>query len=305
MKTRVSALLVGAAIIVLVSHVCAWGPLAHFSAAPTGGTRMTQNLPDLWLSRQDPGGTTYIGKEVSPFFAWSHACLRNGVANVTTPTTITVGPFSTTIPGSVYPVTPTSYGVPAGIEKAGEDIYAMWTNKVLPANKTEIMAITARGFAGHNAADSAVHFSYFQGGTIYNWLVEHWQKEIWAEYCVYIGVYNGDWDWLGNPTVLVATGCTGDGGAICLAQKVFRKNRQTVDAVPDTTGAFKTITVETKAQVDARISSLDGNYVNGLSQTSFVRYSLIADAAGWDAATLLAKYYQGKAAAATAVGAMP
>lgn len=144
---------------------------------------------------------------------------------------------------------------------------------------------------------------------MYNWVVEHALKETWAEYCVYVGVYNGDWDVFGNPTVSIGVGCVGDGGAICLAQKVFRKNRGTVDAVADTTGAFKSINVETKEQVDKRISDVGRSMakdVDEMSAIGFQEYTLIAAAAGWDEPTFwFVKYPLAKGAAATALGAMP
>lgn len=309
MKNRLFVFLCCVGLLIFTpSNTGAWGPFAHYTAAPQG-TEWNQNLPDLWSSKKGIIGIqlpSYAGLEVSEYFGWSHACRRKGMLSAVD-VDISIGPFSVTVLQAVYPKTPTEYGVPAGIEKPGEDIYYIWKNKLLAANKTVKMKKTAHGFVGHNLEDKVVHFSYFEGGSAYKWIVGHAVKEEWAEYCIYVGL-GGGWDIYGNPTTPWAMGCSGDEGIINLAQKVFRKNRQTVDAVPDSTGEFKSITVETSDQIAGRISAMNSDlntYIDDFSLAYFDFIYLVGAAAGWDATTMFTKYNAAKAAAQAGIAGMP
>ena len=290
----------------------AWGPLAHFTAAPHG-TQLQQNLPDLWESHEYAHAfdfPSYAGKEVSEYFGWSHACQRNGLLTAFTGS-YDVGPFSVSLVDVVYPDTPTAYNVPAGVELPGMDMYYIWANKFLAGNQTNLRKKTAQGFVGHNEEDEVVHFSYFLGGSVYNWLVEHALKERWAEFEIYLFL-GGGWDPFGGPSMTWSMGCSADAGIINLGQKLFRKNRQTVDAVP--VGGDDTIVVETAAEISTRISDQDeklSEYFSGIglfnefNYAKYLYWSAVADAAGWNSTTMTGKYTTAKTDALAAITAMP
>lgn len=291
----------------------AWGPFAHFTAAPSA-TQSQQNLPDLWESNAYTHGFDFpdyhVGKEVSEYFGWSHACQRNGLLDAWTGT-VSIGPVSIPLVSVVYPKTPTEHGVPAGVELPGADMYYIYANKFLAGNQTLLRKRTAQGFRCHNVEDKVVHFSYFLGGSVYNWIVEHAFKERWAEFRVYVEL-GGDWNLVTlMPTMPLSMGCSADAGIINLGQKVFRKNRQTVDAAPE---ECDTIVVETAAEISTRISQQDAKLssffsgwwvANDFGLDNYAWYRLVAIAAGWDSSEVWTKYSQAKDDALTAIGTMP
>jgi hypothetical protein len=310
MKTR-TLVIVAVILFAPALRAFAWGPFVHWNVSPNVTLMPYQNLPDLWQSYDPTWGEVWIGAETSAYFAWSHACQRTGVSTTTVPVPIAlgVGLYTITIPVDVvYPNTPTHYGSPNGVEKVEYDIYQIWKNKVLPANATNAMKYTAQGFAGHNAEDGVVHFTYFLGGDPYSWLVGHALKESWwAEYVAYCHL-DGDWDYLGNQTQVYNMSCTGDAGSICLAQKVFRKNRQTVDSVPSMAGVFESITVQTKAQITALISTKNNRMAtqdSTFSDTTYEALQVVAATLGWSDTACVGLYNTAKQNAAGAVAAMP
>ncbi|MCD6393896.1 MAG: hypothetical protein J7M40_10360, partial [Planctomycetes bacterium] len=79
---------------------------AHWTAAPVNGTQLGQNLPDLWSSDAYSQGFIfpdfYVGKEVSEYFGWCHACQRNGLLSAVS-LDINIGPFTVSLVDVVYP----------------------------------------------------------------------------------------------------------------------------------------------------------------------------------------------------------
>jgi len=298
----------------LVSLAEAWGPFVHWELSP-GGTYLQQSLPDMWSSPAYVHGfslPSYAGAEVSGYFAWSHGCERNGMLPAVDLYIALDDLFSVDLFQVVYPATPTQHGVPTGVELPGEDMYYIWTNKFLAANKTTLRKVTAQGFRCHNVEDKVVHFSYFLGGSVYNWIVEHAFKERWAEFVIYIWL-GGGWTSLGYPDTMYSMGCQGDAGIINLGQKVFRKNRQTVDQIP--VGGYDTIVVETAAEISEKISQKDQEFAGFFNawdgwfgefgQAKYVAYNQIATLCGWNPATVIANYITAQSDALTAIGAMP
>jgi hypothetical protein len=182
----------------LACPAIAWGPLAHYQSVVS--YRPAQNLPDLWISRQPiPFGYSAIGVEVAEYFAWSHGCRRSGVVSAAPDWLLELAAWQIAFIDVVYPAEPTPHGVPQGVEEPEEDMKEIINSKLLisnySANELALMKKTARGFAGHNAADSVVHFTYFKGDSIDGWIAEHKIKESWAELAVFeniLGEHNGD-----------------------------------------------------------------------------------------------------------------
>lgn len=292
----------------------AWGPLAHY-ASSVFELRPAQNLPDLWLSRQSPsspGGTLVVGQEVSEYFGWSHACHREGLVLVPVAYTISIVSWELVwLAGIAYPEEPTY--TPEGIETPGGDMKEIITSKLASGkystDELALMKRTARGFAGHNAADHVVHFEYFDGGTIDKWIVEHQLKEQWAELVIFTQL-GGYWE-DGAPVAPYSLGATGHAGLINLAQKVFRKNRQTID---NQYNPRETIVVETSATIATRISSQNADLqdiynANGKYQEVFwTTYQQTAASRGWPILGtdgVLAKYSDACSAAAMAISLIP
>lgn len=204
--------------------------------------------------------------------------------------------------------------MPSGVELPGEDMYYIYANKFLAGNQTFLRKRTAQGFRCHNVEDKLVHYSYYLGGSPYNWIVEHAFKERWAEFIIYTGL-GGSWDPVTlMPTVIWSMGCAADAGIINLGQKVFRKNRQTVDVIPVVPGEYDTIVVETAAEISSRISEKHeklGNFFSGwwiandFNYNKYAWHCLVAAAAGWNPNTVTTKHATAKADALAAIGAMP
>lgn len=277
--------------------------LAHYRASPWD-LRSTQNLPDLWLSRVFTWtSSSNFGWHVNSKFCWSHACRRYGDNSVLGSFEL----FGITFSGVTYPETPTAYGVPEGVQDPGKDMYYIWANKLLSENKTDIMKKTAQGFIGHNTADSYVHFDYYLGGTPSNWMVDHGMKEYWAEFEIFLQ-YGGYWDGQGNPVLSFSMDATGDAGIINLAQKVYRKNRQTVD---NTLEPPQSITVESASSIYTKISNQNSeltNYINDkLDADMYYAYSLYEadESTDWNYVELLTIYSSTQSGVSAALASYP
>lgn len=136
-------------------------------------------------------------------------------------------------------------------------------------------------------------------------------KEKWAEFIVYIE-NGGYWDG-GCPMMQVTMGCSGDAGIINLGQKVFRKNRQTVDSA----STYHTISVESANAISSRITTKDNDLGDFFSYT-FAGVPLFAEftyddyldacdlelEASWSRFDLLDDYDDAKIAALTAYASM-
>jgi hypothetical protein len=310
-------------IIALSAPLWGFGPYDHYKLSPYTYEGYS-NLPDIWKSRDEDWWCNSLtiggGAEPSTYFGWSHDCLRNGVTYCQG--TITIYYNSTPIYdvdfSGYYPNTPTKYGNPSGIEDNANDMYYIWKNKLLAENKTSIMRKTAIGFKIHNTEDYFVHFSFFLAGTPEFWIVDHMLKENWSEFIMYLH-NGGDWDELGMPTIVQGMYCQGDAGIINLGQKVFRKNRQTVDASVALSGSYETIAVETATEISGKIQSknteidkyFDREYWGLYSKfdlTRFILYNQIAEAEGWndeDLSWLINHYDDIQDAAGAIPDAMP
>lgn len=187
-----------------------WGGFSHFEMAPSQATEAFANLPDLWNSRD--------GVWVTAQFSWSHACKRRGYLNNVL----------------CCPCAPLAYEQGGALDpkRAMITLY----NKLAAGRRDPSMITTAQGWAIHNAQDFVVHFNYFFGGDNgpsfcgENWITHHATKEEWAEYQQYAAFINFDGQeehWHDNWAEMTADG---HAGIICLAQKVFRKNAQGLNA---------------------------------------------------------------------------
>jgi hypothetical protein len=268
-------------------RVFAWGSFAHYQGAPAG-LHGQINLPDIAPSR----GQILLDLEVTEWFGWGHCCQRMGVTNV--------GPV-------VIPMTPTSYGSPAGIELAEWDMYILYQKMSAEHRASEngdMILQTARGWLAHNVMDSFVHFSYFLGGTANNWLVQHGTKESWADYelfAIATGYPTEPWG-----SYIHGMRASGHGGIICLAQKCFRKNRQTVDGLPPIAGVPAPGPVESRVQNDGRISGQDSYLRTTLfTEDDYSYYCVQAAVNGWTVGPMLGLHAIAAASATTAVGSMP
>jgi len=313
MTKSYSAVLIVAAFS-LAQPAYSWGPLAHALTVEDGHDlvlRHRVNLPDMWDSWQPffPGGAV-AGGEITRFFGWSHACHRNGL--LTLDVQVIIPEMNPLYGGQVfnigtqYPETPTWYGAPPGVDRPGHTMYFLIKNKLKDCggpNET-VMLNTARGFAAHNAADRVVHFDVFQGGTIKNW-IDHSVKESWAEFIIYI-FDGGWWDEWGTPTKIPGVHATGNPGIINLAQKVFRKNRHTVDAVPDSTGQFRSIDIETAQAISDRISGKAQDLQNlTWHEAAWILLALYADNQEWNATDILSSFADARAAVNASLHVMP
>lgn len=280
-------------IVISAGTAQAWGPLAHIGAHQP--TSRHSNLPDIWVSNKWPENAG-VGLEVSPFFAWSHACQRAGVH--------TESVF-------IVPNTPTAYGQPAGVSKPEEVMWQLigklWYTTAVDKY---LMKETAKGFASHNAADGVVHFEYFLGGSIGNWIVHHAQKEEWAEFLLFQalgGTWQGLWRTPTAPPSMIFE-CTGNARIIHLAQKAFRKNRQTVDLVPDSVNAYATISVETVAMIEQRIATKNqelSNYIYEFNESEYEAWLMRGLLNDWDVGELYTLFADSMDAADAAVTLLP
>lgn len=324
MNGRESVYVTLLAIIVPTFPAMGFGPLAHHTAAPAAAARHQQSLPDLWKSSAmdvaptlNPFTLGSVDFTVTEAFTWSHACKKRGQRVGLTlylPNPILGGFITLTVN---VPETPTRYGVPEHIEDPGEDIWYLCQNKLSSGIVSDSMRMTARGFACHNAEDSVVHFTYFLAGDAWNWVVEHSLKETWAEFTLYVAA--GGWWEDGWPDSPMSLGLHGDAGMINIAQKVFRKNRQSVDAQPAVSGSRETIAVQTASTISTRISEKDadlstyfgrgflGDYI-WVTKFYYERYIDFRDMGydqGWNAMELVHLRHEAHNAAVAAVASMP
>lgn len=191
-----------------MSPAYAWGPIAHWIIAEeTGCDPKYANLPDAWPSQW--------GFIISEKFCWSHAVLDKGEYADT---------------------------VPAKPEYPRDGRYPEFVMQILAKHKlsapSDDMFKTAEGFACHNAADSVVHWEYFEGGTSDNWLEDHLYKELWAEYVILtyvrLNFTSGsifDFNTGGNVKAehQFTLSATGNAKILQLAQKVYIKNGRYTD----------------------------------------------------------------------------
>ena len=269
-----------------------WGGFAHYRASPAGLARQV-NLPDIcgdsyyWTL-----GLLGVGGEVKPVFAWGHGCQRTGVH-----TEYLIG---------VVPNSPTVYESPTAVELAGRDMYDLVTKMDQEHRDQEIedlMVKTARGWVAHNMMDQVVHFTYFLGDSLHNWF-EHRDKETWADHELFAratdyptnawGTYAHEMSAVGHP------------GIVNLAQKCFRKNGQTVDAVPGLSGTYETITVESREAISGLIGAQAADLSSKTySLNNYALWQAHANAEGWSASTMVALHASSKSAAQAAVNGMP
>jgi hypothetical protein len=228
------------------------------------------NLPDAWRN------TDWM-YQITDVFTWTHATQRTGtvlgVAN--TPRIVDDGRW----PGRV--------------------MYTLATQKVgWPASDIEAAKNTARGFVGHNAMDTVVHFGYFLGGTLPLWATHHRDKETWADYVLWLtkgsGTFHSDgrsarfWDIadVQNSTawpVVIPLSC--HAGIARLAQGVARKLRRNMDFDPGTgaeSGRYST--VEDVQAIDARVAAFRGEMsqaVRSMTHDEYDEMVVLANAQGW------------------------
>ncbi|MRS04986.1 hypothetical protein EG832_17490, partial [bacterium] len=211
---------------VILSH--AWGPIAHYSLGKAAGygDNVCMNLPDAWPSRE-------YQIIISPWFAWTHAVQITGM--------------NSAVPGT--PIYPEDGRYP------GYDMQQIVSKKI--NDKTTEKINSAKGFIGHNAMDSNVHYTYFRGGSLSNWLIQHSDKEEWAEYVIYENMADGDFDSEGYPTSFYGVSiqrnnakqilipCSANPDVIQLAQKAYRKNRRLTTAYNDAGRFLEVDTIQT------------------------------------------------------------
>jgi hypothetical protein len=234
-----------ALVLVLCSAPTLWGyaAYAHWLATPSD-MRSVSSLPDLWTSPETWYTDGMLGGEASPFFAWSHCCQRTGVSYVT------VGGLRV----AMYPNAPTQYEEDSPVRCPGVIMSYIYNNKLLLANKDPLMETTAKGFRLHNLEDQTVHFTYFLGGTVNNWLIQHQEKEGWAECVVYVR-NGGHWNFYGDPETPGTANVQAHAGIMNLTQKVFRKMNASVDKTPAVSGKREALPVQDASTIQGLIAS--------------------------------------------------
>ncbi len=141
-------------------------------------------------------------------------------------------------------------------------------------------------------------------------------KEYWAEIVRYINL-GGSWDQDGAPINTIGIFGQGNPKIINIAQKAFRKNRQTVDALPAYSGNYETITVQTQSEISSKLSeqydSLSEYYYGetifgyscNFTLTRAAYYYTLADTLGWSTSELADLHTEAEAEAALAIEVMP
>lgn len=134
--------------------------------------------------------------------------------------------------------------------------------------------------------------------------MQHATKESWADYELFAtstGYPGAPWG-----SYIHGMRASGHGGIICLAQKCFRKNRQTVDGLPPIAGIPAPGPVESRAQNDGRISAQDSYLLATVfTEDDYVYYCAQATVNGWGVGPVLSLHAIAASRAATAVGSMP
>lgn len=230
----------------------AWWPVGHYAVARKCGVPHEEaglyNLPDAWNSHD----WTY---SITDNFCWSHSVARDGRNGIVPRPPVY---HLTREPGKIIK------------DLVDKNKVAHWST----GNQccTEDTALnTAKYFTGHNAADKDVHWAYFQGGTIPQWMTHHETKEEWADYAIlmYFGkiTFKSDgsidtfWDSAVDDSVPPMPFDTNSINCpiIVLAQKVARKNRVILDAEdmsPDEDVPYTYDSVDSVATVESLVQGL-------------------------------------------------
>jgi hypothetical protein len=267
-----------------------FGPIGHCYCSPTE-PRSLWLLPDMWQSWEgklafDPIAIG-VSFRVSKEFAWSHACMKRGVVGAT-PIEEIIHAITYTWIGFTVPEQPGNYDSTIAPEA---DMYYLCRDKLSTEHVDPewlgVMLNTVRGFAYHNVEDAVVHWGYFKAGTPSNWVFEHYFKEPWVEYAVFVKA-GGTWeDGIPVPPDRLANmGDMGDGCIINLAQKVSRKNR--VKVTYDGYAEEKMDVQDAATILSAMASQYDevAGYIDELDQVSWASYQLLAGARSWTSADL-------------------
>jgi len=211
-RNKMIKIVISSVIIVLLAlKLDAWSCITHYAIGKDLGysdmKSGNMNLPDCWESNS-------WGK-ITDWFTWTRTGSTNLIPNVPQ------YPYDGRYPGPI--------------------IYLLATKKIAWKNKTELQLakLTAIGFVGHNAADKIVHWSYFLGGaTLDNWKIHHADKELWADYWIWIikgvGKFGKDGkskEFFGKDVKTTKTliPLFANFKVIMMAQKVAVKNRRIMD----------------------------------------------------------------------------
>ena len=249
---------VAVATAVVVPSAYGWPGICHILITEDAGypeLRFYANLPDTYPSTQ----AWWKGGLPSNYFGWTHIRL-------------TVSDW----PGWGTPV--------EGVEDPAYDMWVPTTKKLRDLSPTEEQECrrTALGWRAHMAADRVVHFSYFPGGTLANW-ISHAVMEAEAGVLTYVDricdrdlerAFNIDLDDQGNWV-------SGDGSVregyepewlgnwrlVSLAQRVYLKNQRKTAETED-----KTIWPETSQVVSERAAERLAEFEGTVSQWNFKGY---------------------------------
>jgi len=238
MLQRVTVTVTVLSLLTATTDAFGWGAIAHYLVAKQAGEEKGADyrnstdkvedyasLPD-YVSSREVAWLIPIVLVTSKEFRWSHAVIDQGtVANV--PILVYVpkkpayaDPDDGRWPGSVM----------AGICKKLD------TTGMSPEKKWELLN-TINGFRAHNAADTLVHFEYFDGATEARspqergdaWVIHHGLKEVWADFVLLRNASGGTITWNPNGSITPPTGMSitlkGNAMLMQLAQKAQRKNR--------------------------------------------------------------------------------
>jgi len=248
-KARIALTLALVLSVGLPTHAYGWSLIGHFIITKAAGfptiARYAQ-LPDYvssWKLISLPGWPEPVNVgDINLYFCWSH-----GVQDA----------------GDTGKVIPIEFTYPDDGRYQGQVMWQLLNSQKLKCSATEAeleqMEKTAKGFIAHNAADRAVHCNYFKApkkgdsfeAAGYTWLVQHYYKEKWADYWIYIREYcnndsNAAFDQDGK---LVLTGDLANGVPVAdvsnpevgdpaawimqLAQKLDKKNRRKTEKDKD------------------------------------------------------------------------
>jgi len=239
-----------AVLVLSASLTYAWPGLVHILITEEAGypeLKFYANGPDTYKSTQPLGE----GLMPSNYFAWTHILL-------------TVDDWGTPI---------------EGVEDPAYDMWILATKKLegLSGQELDVARKTALGWRAHMAADRIVHFDYFPGGTILNW-IQHGEMEGYAAIMAYVDIvcsgvltdafnveFDAEGNWVGDDHGSVKEGYEvqwpGHWGLVSLAQRVYLKNqRKTDNPEPETIWPETAQTIG--GQAAARESELQGA-ING------------------------------------------
>lgn len=267
----------------VVSAGESWEAIAHYQlGVEAGGKRFGsfQNLADSWPSHAGWSGLWGI----TEWFAWSHAVQRTGRTD--------------------------------GIPNQPVDAIAQWD-----AGKTMYLFYkrggingpeayeTALGFLMHLAQDQRVHYRYFRGGSIPNWIEEHRYKEQWADCLVYqLAVYRGGagddgFDKDGRPLKLPLVENRGNAKLIARAQQEFVASGLSTDLDEQVT-----IQPEDVGQITKRMGDHQAairKYLRGVSRAHCDQFKRLARRYNWNTAELREYYERSLAATRQILQAFP